>query len=231
MSNPLAHNAASSTDPTKRLQSLLSRRASVTGEVAGLQATRARLQALNHVEGSLIQQIEEIGRTEMAVMTEWARAGGEGDPPVPDQSKRCALAEQLAGAQAATAAAVGTIHDLDHQMRELNAQLASIDQQIEAASLDILQHDFTDFRERYSALMREGGVLAAKLHGFRSYLSGTGRTLIERGDAEAGKRYLARAEQMSTIKLPMPDVSQGEIFAAAENWGRRAAALRKGPVS
>ena len=52
----------------------------------------------------------------------------------------------------------------------------------------------------------------------------------DRTDTEAGKRYLARAEALTAAanKLPKPDVSPAEIAAAANEWGRHVADLRKG---
>lgn len=214
-------------EPTA-LEHLHSRLAGLTETLAVLTAASAKLRATAFVEASVIEEIGELGRAEIAKTTEWAKAGCVGDQPVPDQQRRRELAEKLASAQAATANASGSLYDLDHQARQLNEEIAAVNLSIEKAALDLLQIEFGELREQYATAMAQGSKLAAKLHGMCSFLSNEGRRLTDRGDREASRKYFARAGAMTAIRLPLPDVSQHEIFAAAEHWARRAATLRKG---
>lgn len=229
MSEPAVKLVTSPPEPTTALESLLSSRAGLTGELAQRNATHARLRALGLVEAAVRQELDELSKADIEAVSTWAASsGGEGEPPAPDLAQRRALGAKLASAQAAANAATGSLHDLDDQIRELNAQLADVEKAIERAALDIAEREFSEIREQHAATMAAGSKLAARMHGLCSYLSNNGRTLIDRGDQAGGRTYLGRAEAMTAIKLPQGGVSQHEIFAAAENWARRIAALRKG---
>ena len=91
-----------------------------------------------------------------------------------------------------------------------------------------MQADFSALNDQHLAAVEAIRKLTAKMHGLCSYLSNEGRRRIDRGDLEAGKRYLARAEALTSIKLASPGMTQGEIIEAANDWSRRAAALRSG---
>lgn len=230
MSEPALKIAVPPAEPSTALERLLSDRAGLAGELERLSATHARLRAAALTEAAVVQEIGELGKAEIAATVAWATAGGAGEPPAPDTDKRRTLATKLATAQAAAAAATGSLYELDHQIRGLNDRLAGLESAIEGAALDIAEREFNQIRRQYAAAMAEGGKLAARIHGMRTHLSNQGRSLIERGTPDAGKKYLARAEAMA-VKLPLPDVSQHEIFAAAEHWARRIVALRKGTPS
>lgn len=227
MATPATKSQTPATEPTTALEQLRGDRAELTQRLAQISATRARLRAAGLAEAAVIEEIGTLGKSEIQAVTAWATAGGVGDPPAPDAGKRRTLATKLAGAQAAAAAATGSLADLDHQIRELTAQLADAERAIERAALDIAAREFSEIQEQHAATMAEGGKLAARMHGLCSYLSNNGRTLIDRGDQEGGRAYLARAEAMTAIKLPQGGVSQHEIFAAAETWARRIATLRR----
>jgi hypothetical protein len=210
------------------LELLHADRAGLAGRLAGLTASSTRLRETANAEAAVLLEIDALTRADAAAMTAWASGGCVGDVPVPDQKQRRALAEKLAAAQAATAAAVGAGQDIDHQIGQLNQQIASASRSIEKAALDVMHTEFNAVREQHAAAMAEGSKLAAKIHGLCSFLSNEGRRLIDRGEHEAGKRLLVRAEAMTAIKIAKPDVSHGEIIEAANDWLRRLAMLRKG---
>jgi DNA repair exonuclease SbcCD ATPase subunit len=213
------------------LERLHADRAGLTSELAGLNASSARLRETANAEAAVLQEIGAMGSAEIAAMTAWASAGCVGDAPAPDLKQRRALAEKLATAQSAAAAAKGAGADIDHQIGELNDRLRNIAAQIEKAALDAMQADFSTLNDQHLAATEAVRKVAAKMHGLCSYLTNEGRRLIDRGDHEAGKRYLARAEAFTGIKLASPGVTQGEIIEAANDWSRRAAALRSGSPS
>ncbi len=219
------------TEPARALEQLHAYFASLAGELAALNTSSARLRETTNAEAAVLREIGEMGSAEIAAMTAWASAGCAGEQPAPDLTQRRALAEKLAAAAAAATSAKAAGTEIDNQISELNSRLRSISIQIEKAALDALQEDFSALNNQHLAAVEAIRKLAAKMHGLCSYLSNEGRRLIDRGDLEAGKRYLARAEALTSIKLANPGVTQGEIIEAANDWSRRAAALNKGTAT
>jgi hypothetical protein len=168
---------------------------------------------------------------EIDAVANWARSP-IGEPPPPDQKLRRALAEKLAAAQSAAAAAKAkaAANDIGPHAAELNQRLIAINVEIEVAVLDAVELEFADVCRQNTDvvdLLRKSNL---RIFGLCSFLSTEGRRLNDRTDTDAGKRYLARAEALAAAanKLPKPDVSQVEIAAAANEWGRHVADLRKG---
>jgi DNA repair exonuclease SbcCD ATPase subunit len=222
---------SSTIEPATPLEQLHADRAGLTGELAALNASSARLHQAANAEAALLAEIGALGSDEISAMKAWASAGCLGDAPAPDQKQRRALAEKLAAAQSAGAAAKGAGQDIDNQIDELNNRLRAVSVQIEKAALDVMQVDFHALNDQHIATTEVIRKITAKLHGLCSYLSNEGRRRIDNGAHEGGKRYLARAEALTSIKLASPGVTQGEIIEAANDWSRRAAALRNGSAS
>jgi hypothetical protein len=220
--------ALTTAKPATAIEALHGDRAGLTSELAALNASSARLNETANAEAAVLREIRAMGSAEIAAMTAWATAGCVGDPPAPDQKQRRALAEKLAAAQAAATAAKAAGTEIDNQIGELNNRLRAIAAQIEKAALDAMQDEFGKLNHQHLAGVEALRKLAAKMHGLCSYLSNEGRRLIDRGDHEAGKRYLARAGALTSVKLASPGVTQGEIIEAANDWSRRAATLQSG---
>lgn len=219
------------TEPATPLERLHADRAGLAQWLADLNRAAARLKGTEAAEAAVLAEIGAMGSAEIAAMKHWASTGCIGQPPEPDTKQRRALAEKLAAAQAAGAAAVGAGQDIDQQISEAKDKLRAIGAQIEKAALDALQVDFGDLHDQHLAAVEAVRKLAAKLHGLCSYLSNEGRRRIDNGDHETGRQYLARAEALTAVKLANPGVTQGEIIEAANDWSRRAAALSKGSPS
>jgi hypothetical protein len=220
--------ALATAKPATALETLHRDRAGLTSELAALSASSARLNETANAEAAVLSEIGAMGSAEIAAMTAWATAGCVGDPPAPDQKQRRALAEKLATAQAAATAAKGAGADIDHQIAQLNDRLRTIGGQIEQAIFDKMETEHGHIIAQYRAVCEQGSKLAAKIHGLASFYGDAGRTLISRGDQDAGAVYLQRASALTNIKLPNPGVSRLEIEAGAHEWGRRAATLRSG---
>jgi hypothetical protein len=214
------------TKPATPLEQLHAERAGLTGKLAGLQTSSARLQETASAEAAVLREIGEMGTAEIAAMTAWASAGCVGDPPTPDQKQRRALTDKLAAAQSAATAAKAAGSDIDGQISQLNDRLRAIGAQIERAALDTMQADFSALNDQHLAATEVLRRVSAKMLGLCSYLTNEGRRRIDNGDQEGGKRYLARAEALNSIKLASPGVTQGEIIEAANDWARHAGVLR-----
>lgn len=223
-----AKSLTPATEPATPLERLHAERAGLTSELAVLNASSARLQETAASEAAVLREIGAMGSAEIDAMKAWASAGCVGDQPTPDQKQRRALAEKLAAAQAAAAAAKGAGADIDQKIATLNDRLRSIDAQTEQAIFDKMETEHGHIIAQYRANCEHGSKLAAQIHGLASFYGDTGRTLISRGNQDAGMKYLQLASGLTSIKLPNPGVSRHEIEAAANEWGRRAAALRAG---
>jgi hypothetical protein len=223
-----AKSLTPATEPTSPLERLHQARAGLTSELASLNASSARLSETANAEAAVLREIGAMGSAEIVAMTAWASAGCVGDAPAPDQKQRRALAEKLAAAQAAATAAKGAGADIDAKIAELNDRHRIIGGQIEKAALDTMQGEFSNLNDQHLAATEALRRVAAKMLGLCSHLTNEGRRRIDNGDQEGGKRYLARAEALTAIKLASPGVTQGEIIEAANDWSRRAATLRSG---
>jgi hypothetical protein len=102
--------------------------------------------------------------------------------------------------------------------------------EIEVAILDAMELEFVDICRQNTDVVDLLRKSSLRIFGLCSFLSTEGRGLNDRTDTEAGKRYLARAEALASTanKLAKSGVSQVEIAAAANEWGRHVADLRKG---
>jgi hypothetical protein len=227
MAAPAPKSLTSAPAPTA-LTVLYADRQLIADELAALQASSGRLNQAAASEAVVLREIGEMGSAEIAAMTAWAFAGCVGDPPAPDLKQRRALAEKLATAQSAAAAAKGAGADIDRQIGELNDRLRDIGAQIEKATLDAMQADFHGLNNQHLAATEALRKVSARMLGLCSYLANEGRRRCDHGDQEGGKRYLARAEALNSIKLANPGVTQGEIIEAATDWSRRASTLRSG---
>jgi seryl-tRNA synthetase len=196
--------------------------------VKRLNGVSTRLHAEAAAGASLIEELAKLAETETNEMRAWADGGCQGPAPKDKAAERQAIATKLAGASATAAAARTAIAETDNQTGKLNNQLRTINAQIEKAALDAMQADFRGLNDQHLAATEVIRKLAAKMHGLCSFLSNEGRRRIDRGEHEAGKAYLARAEALTSIKLASPGVTQGEVMTAANDWSRRAAALRSG---
>jgi hypothetical protein len=214
--------------PVTSLERLHHDRAAVARQLANLNTAAGKLRDAATAEAAVLREIGDLGSSEIAAMTAWASGGCAGDPPAPDQKQRRALAEKLAAAQAAAAAAKGAGADIDQKIAQLNDRLRIVSDQIEHAIFDTMETEHGHIIAQYRAACEHGSQLAAKIHGLANYYGETGRSLISRGDQDAGAKYHQRASALTNIKLPNPGVSRLEIEAAAASWGRRAVDLRNG---
>jgi hypothetical protein len=221
--------------PVTPLERLHAERAVLMGELAVLNASAARLRQTANAEASVHREFADMSSAEIDAVSAWAKAGCIGDPPAPDQKHRRALAEKLAAAQsaAAAAAAKGAGQDIDQQIADLNQRLIAINVEIEVGVLDAVELEFAAVCRQNTAFVELLRKSSLSIFGLCSFLSTESRRLNDRADNEAGKRYLARAEALAAAanKLPKPGVSQIEIAAAANEWGRHVADLRKGSSS
>ena len=219
------------TEPATPLQRAIQSRTLVTDEIARLTGISARLTAEANGEAALLTQLADLGKAETAEMQAWANAGATTAAPAAKSAERQSIATKLAASRAKADAARATIADIDGQIAEQNRHLRTIGDLIEKASLEVLQEDFSALHDQHLAAVEVLRKVTAKMHGLCSYLSNQGRRLIDSGNIEGGKYYLARAETLTGIKLASPGVTQGEIIQAAGNWSNRAAALRSGSAS
>lgn len=203
-------------------------RAGVASELDRLHAVSAKLRGAANAEAAVIRDIGELGTTEISEITAWASAGGVGDAPSPDVKRRRALAEKLAAASAAATAARGAGQGIDDQIREQQSLLSEMDRQFERSVLDAMQAEHRIMLDEYADAVHRLRAVAAKVHGLANYLTETGRALTDRGDADNGRHYFARATALNETKLPQIGVTQHEVMAAAAVWSQRANALRSG---
>jgi DUF1009 family protein len=163
-------------------------------------------------------------------MRKWADGGCQGVAPKGKQVERQAIATKMAATNATAAAASKTLGEVNAQIAEHNSRLTAIAAQIEIAALDAAQVEFTNIRGEHAAAVEMVRKSTAKIFGLCAYLSNTGRSLSDRGEIDAAKRYFVRAEAAVAVanKMAKPDISQTEIMREADAWSRRVADLRSG---
>lgn len=201
-----------STEPATPLEQLRADRAELTDELAALNASSARLRETANAEAAVLAEIGAMGSAEIAAMTAWASTGCAGDPPVPDQKQRRALAEKLSVAQSAAAAAKGAGQDIDHQITQQTERLATINEQIELAIFDQIEREHDDVISEFVGVCERGSELATKISGLALLFRETGNN--------------RRAAVIFATKLPMISTNPNQVQAAADTWGRRIAGMR-----
>jgi hypothetical protein len=216
------------TEPATPLERLHHERAGLTDEATRLAGVLTRLKREAAAGSALSDELAKLSAVETDEMKVWAAGGCVGAAPKGKQTERQAIAVKMAGTNAAAAAAMAAMHDVDDQIKRVNTELANISAKIEGAALDAMQAELADIRIDHAAAIEQARKFSVLIFGLCSFLSNEGRRKIDNGDVEAGKRWLARAEQMSAVKIPLPSLSQLEIIRAAEDWSRRAAILRAG---
>ena len=219
--------SASTSKPITSLEQLLRDRAGLHEELSGLQASSARLKETTASEAAALGEIAELGKAEIAAMTEWAASGCRGDPPVPDQRRRKVLAEKLATAQTAAAAATAAGQDIDARITEANQRIHAMDAEIERAVFNKVEAEHAALLTELAEVAETGSQLVAKIIGLARYYNNLGAARRESGDQDGGVTLHQRGTMLGG-KLPVMGASQKEIEHAALEWGRRIDTLRRG---
>lgn len=207
----------STTEPATPLTRLFSDRAGITHALDDLNRAAARLRETGASEAAVEAEIEELGRTEIAQMTKWAREGCHGDAPRSDQQKRIVLGQKLNAAQSAAAAAMGAGVDIDAQIVQQTERLATINAEIEQAIFDLIEREHGDVISEYVGVCERGSQLATQISGLALFYRETGNN--------------QRAAVIFSTKLPAVSTNPREVQLAADAWSRRVAALRSGSAS
>jgi hypothetical protein len=203
--------------PATALEQALQDRAGLAQEAERLAGALSRLQTEAAAGASLHDELAKLSETETTEMKCWAAGGCEGPPPKGKQAERQAIAVKMAGTSAVAAAALGAIHDVEHQVKENRERLALINNEIEQAIFDQIEREHSDVVAEYAQVCKRGSQLATKISGTALYFK------------EAGNP--GRAVVIFNTKLPQITTNPHEVKAAADEWSRRAAALRGGSPS
>jgi hypothetical protein len=213
-------------EPTE-LEKLHDRLAEFSRHRNVLQVSVAKLRAHADHEATARAELDALSNSEIDAMKVWAVNGCAGDAPAPDLKHRKALAEKLASATAASAAAQGSVHDLDFQLGQIDHEISGITKLIEQAAINSMLSEFESLRAHHDLMAAQCAQTAAKIHGLRTFFGNEGRRLTDYGKHDAGKAFLAVAERMA-VKLAIGGVSQQDMQLAAKDWSRRFEALRSG---
>jgi hypothetical protein len=203
---------APASEPTV-LERLHADRTGLAQSLDDLNRSAARLHETNNAEAAVLAEIGAMGSAEIAAMTAWASAG-VGDPPSPDQKQRRALAEKLATAQAAATAARGATADIDARIIQQTGRLALINDEIEIAIFNQIEHEHSDVIAEFAKVCEIGSRLATRISGLALLFRETGNN--------------QRANVILATRLPVVSTNPSEVQSAADVWGRRAADLRSG---
>jgi hypothetical protein len=220
----------SATEPASVLAMLHRDRAEAMDSVKRLTGISARLHAEAAAGASLIDELAKLADAETNDMRAWADGGCQGAAPKGKQAERQTIATKLAGSKTTADAARGAVGSINAKLAEFDQQLVTINDQIEIAALDVAQVEFTQIRVEHTAVIEQVRKSTATLFGMCNFLSMEGRRLNDSGQTDAGRKYLQRAEAAvaTANKMAKPDISQAEIMAAADLWGRHVADMRKG---
>lgn len=217
MAPATAKSPTPSAVPATALEQALQDHKRLTESLADLTRAAAHLHAAANAEADVVAEIAALGAAEIEAMTKWGRGGCIGDAPRSDQNQRIRLGQKLNAAQASAAAAVGAGQDINHDIRQQTEQLALINDQIQIAIFDQIEREHGDVIAEYTRVCKRGSELATKI-------SGTALFFKEAGNP-------GRAVAIFNTKLPAITTNPHEVKAAADDWSRRAAALRSGSPS
>jgi hypothetical protein len=209
------------------LGELRAEQAELQSQANELSATVARLMALETEEAAALAAIGEVGRREVAVLVEWASAGGAGDAPAPLSAERAEAAKRLAGARQKIEAGLLARAEIEARQAEVGAALAEIDRKIDAAILEALERDYHAARLAFGRGLAAARNLAADVFGTRAVILGQAENLRNRGQTEEANVIFRRVEALDRAGIDL-DASPlvGEVNSAREAATARAASLR-----
>jgi hypothetical protein len=213
--------------PPDRLSELRAERDALAGEYQALAEQRARIEAFESEEASIIAEIADISRREVDAIKAWA-ADPQGNPPEPFVKERSALATKLARAQAKSGAGRSAAADIEDRQREVHTRQLAHEPKIVGAIFDRIEAEFASKAEELSRKIAETRTLAADLAGLKQALAAQGRHLSDAGKIDEAQPLFARNERLVMPELLNTEPTQGEVQAAATRWQARANALRNG---
>jgi hypothetical protein len=214
---PPAKLLAVPAEPATALETLHRDRAGLADKLADLNRAAAKLRETSTAEAAVLAEIAALGAAEIEAMTKWGRGGCIGDAPRSDQNQRIKLGQKLNAAQASASAAVGAGQDIHHDIRQQTEQLALINDQVEQAVFDLVEREHNEVISEYVEACEKASQLATQISGLALLFRETGNN--------------QRAAVIFSTKLPVVSTNPREVQLAADAWGRRITALRKGPAS
>lgn len=135
----------------ENLAALIERRAASAARMDAVRASLAKLHDTATIAAPIEAEIAALDAESARAFGEWARLGGDSEPPTPDSGKRDALGKRLAKARAQASAASAAVGPLNAEMTAEARAAEEIEREIEAATAETLLVEIeamlADFRE------------------------------------------------------------------------------------
>ena len=125
MSNPTDLTQAN--DPRSRLAAIVAERGLIADHIEQINAADARLISAASPDAAAESELAALDAAASRAIEEWARNGGEGEPPNPDGAKREELLKRASKAQARARAVQGARSKLNDERNADGRRLAAIE--------------------------------------------------------------------------------------------------------
>ena len=212
-----------------RLASALAEREEITARIDGFNAAEKRLISAAATDAAAEAELAALDDAASRALSEWAQAGGEGEPPNPDGAKREELLRRTSKAQARARAVEGARAGINAERNAEARTLKSLEARIEPLVLDCLADEAAPVVAEFKRLAAAAGALAWRVVAFKSLAIEMALGAKE----EARDQFFARLptiiESVNGIAPPSTlDDSEGRTHRAA--WQALASRLRGGDV-
>ena len=161
MSNPTDLTQAN--DPRSRLAAIVAERGLIADHIEQINAADARLISAASPDAAAESELAALDAAASRAIEEWARNGGEGEPPNPDGAKREELLKRASKAQARARAVQGARSKLNDERNAEGRRLAAIEARIDPVVLDVMFAEAEPVIAEFKRLAAAAGEAAWKV--------------------------------------------------------------------
>lgn len=216
-------------DARARLAAAIAEREEIAARIADLDAAESKLLGAASIDAAAESELADLDAAASRALGEWARTGGEGEPPNPDGAKREELHKRAAKAQARARAVEGARAALNADRNALARKLQALGSQIDPLVLDVLASEVAPAAEEFRRLAAAAGELAWRVVSFKAVAIEQAHAADGESRGELFARLPTVVESLKGI-VPPPSLDGSEGLPHRAAWLALASRLRGGDV-
>jgi hypothetical protein len=226
MKGPPALESAART----KLASLIESRAEIAARVQEINAAEARLLAAASPDADAEAELVAIDGAASLALSEWARAGAEGDPPNSDSERREELSKRISRAQARARAVESARTALSADRNAEAQRLNALEARVEVAVAEVLFDESEPLVAEFKRLSAAGAAIAWRLTQLKSLSIEMAHSASGDTRTELFARMPKFVEKLEGIYAPA-SLDGHEAMAHRADWLALASRLRAGDAN
>lgn len=214
----------------ERLASTIAARDEIAARIEDINVAEARLLSTPPTDSAAEAELAALDGTASLALTEWARSGGEGEPPNPGSERREELLRRVAKAQS-RARAVECAHSALIAERNIEAtRLNGLAARIEVSVAEVLFDEAAPLVAEFKRLSAAGEALAWRLTQLKSLSIEMAHSANGETRVELFARMPKLVEKLEGIYAPA-SLDGHEAMAHRADWLALASRLRAGDAN